>query len=134
MKRIALHKTSARSLLQSLLWLLLLSALIAPKVSVAIVAVSGAHTTSVVFCTGAGLARVTVTPDGQIVPSDETRLPGSPCLLPDHRCEQLALQWHDLAHPHYGQSVLALRRYDEGLSDDHRALSGHSSRGPPTIT
>ena len=94
---------------RALLALTLAAALLAPKLSLAVVAAFGDGYASVVVCTGTGLARVAVAPDGRVVAPDEASEAWSVphCVLPDAATERLERAWSRFAFPRDGAAVVA---------------------------
>jgi len=83
----------AAATLRTAAFVLLACALLAPKVSLALASAIGNGYTSVIICTGGGLARVTVTPDGEIVEDVTERWRGFHCVLSDESTERLRRAW-----------------------------------------
>ena len=109
--------------------MLLVAALLAPKVSLALATAFGNGYTSVVICTSGGLARVTLSPDGDVVEDVSERWSASHCVLNDTASERLARAWQRVDWPLYA----AVATPDElaPAAPPQATRPAVSSRGPP---
>lgn len=112
--------------------LLLVCAMLAPKVSLALVTVFGSNQTSVVICTGSGLKRVSIAPDGQIIDdaSDEDAWVSPHCALSDERSSELERAWHRVNFPQF--APISLVSVVDSISPPNLIRPDVLSRGPPT--
>ena len=109
--------------------LLLVGALLAPKVSLALAATLGNGYSSVVICTGSGLVRVAVSPDGAIVDDESDAWVSAHCVLPDERTSELQRAWQRTGFPEF--AVAALINDVPDMDSSPRLLGAISNRGPP---
>ncbi len=111
--------------------LLLVCAMLAPKVSLALVTVFGSTQTSVVICTGSGLKRVSIAPDGQIIDdaSDKDAWVSPHCALSDERSVELERAWQRVNFPRFApiSSVSVV----DSISPPTLIRPDVLSRGPP---
>lgn len=111
--------------------LLLVSALLAPKVSLAMAATFGSGYSTVIICTGSGLARVSVSPQGDVVEDVSSAWASAHCVLQDERSANLERAWQNTAFPvlrvvaHTEESSIA------GIA--RQTLRFVSNRGPPAL-
>lgn len=115
--------------LRAVALVLLVGALLAPKVSLALASALGNGYTSVVICTGGGLARVTISPDGDIVEDVSERWSAAHCVLNDAASERLARAWQRIDWPRY--AAVATRQEPALAPPPQATRPAVSSRGPP---
>ncbi len=124
-------KRRVRAVAQAAALLMLVCAMLAPKVSLALVTVFGSTHSSVVICTGGGLKRVTISPDGQIVDdiSDENAWVSPQCALPDERTSELERAWQRVNFPQF--APISSISVVDSISPPTLIRPDVSSRGPP---
>lgn len=124
-------KRRVRAVAQAAALMMLVCAMIAPKVSLALVTVFGSSQSSVVICTGGGLKRVAVSSDGQIVDdaSDEEAWVSPHCALPDERTSALERAWHRVNFPQF--APVASFSVVDSIRPPNLVRPGVTSRGPP---
>ena len=110
-------------------FLLLVGALLAPKVSLAVAATFGNGYSSVIICTGGGLARVSLSPQGDVVDDVSDAWVSAHCVLQDSRTTQLQRAWQRTAFPEF-TAVAQLDERSEVVAT-LRLLRTVSNRGPP---
>jgi len=108
---------------------LLIGALLAPKVSLALATALGNGYTSVVICTAGGLARVTLSPDGEVIEDVSERWSASHCVLNDPASERISRAWLHVDWPR--RSVLVTPGERPLAPPPQAVRSAVSSRGPP---
>ena len=108
---------------------LLACAILAPKVSLAVGTLFGEGYRSVVVCTGSGLKRLVVAPDGSLVDDVSEAWAGTHCVLTDGGATSLERRWHTLSQPR----LLALgeRSWSVPARVPLELRPATSSRGPP---
>ena len=109
--------------------LLLVSALLAPKISLAVAATFGSGYSSIVICTGSGLKRVAVSPQGDIVEDVSDAWVSAHCVLQDERSAELQRAWQRAGFP--GFTAQAVVSDAPGPDSPLRLLPSISNRGPP---
>ena len=124
-------KRRIRAVAQAAALIVLVCAMIAPKVSLALVTVFGSTHSSVVICTGGGLKRVSITPDGQIAEdaSDESAWVSPHCALPDERTAELERAWHRVNFPQF--APISSFGVVDSISPPTLVRPDVTSRGPP---
>ena len=110
-------------------FLLLVGALLAPKVSLAVAATFGNGYSSVIICTGGGLARVSLSPQGDIVDDVSAAWVSAHCVLQDSRTTQLQRAWQQTAFPDFSAVAPLVERSQEVST--LRLPRTVSNRGPP---
>ncbi|ASJ70531.1 hypothetical protein [Granulosicoccus antarcticus] len=113
--------------------LLLVCALVAPKVSLALVSVFGTGSTSVLICSDGGLKRVTIAADGEIIADDsEANAWVSPhCALPDARTAEFVRTWQHVRYPQL--TAIAMSHSVDRLWSPTLVRPDILSRGPPAL-
>jgi len=110
---------------------LLVAALLAPKVSLALATALGNGFTSVIICSGGGLTRVMLSADGKVIEDVSERWVGSHCVLNDDDTSRLARAWRRLEWPRLapmssnGPSAASVPRLPP--------WPAASNRGPPSV-
>lgn len=109
--------------------LMLVCALLAPKVSLAVAATFGSGYSTVIICTGGGLARVSVSPQGDVVGDVSEAWTSAHCVLQDERTSRLERVWQSAAFPEF--AVVSCSK--ELPLADSSVLSRQTlcNRGPP---
>ena len=108
---------------------LLACAILAPKVSLAVGTLFGEGYRSVVVCTGSGLKRLVVAPDGSLVDDVSEAWAGTHCVLTDGGVASLERRWHTLSQPRL--LALAERWWSAPARVPLELRPATSSRGPP---
>ena len=124
-------KRRTRAVAHAAALLLLVCAMLAPKVSLALVTVFGSTQSSVVICTGGGLKRVSIAPDGQIIDdaSDEDAWVSPHCALSDERTSELERAWQRVDFPRF--SPISSLSVVDSVSLPSLIRPDVLSRGPP---
>ncbi len=124
-------KRRIRAVAHAAALLMLVCAMLAPKVSLALVTVFGSTQTSVVICTGSGLKRVSIAPDGQIIDdaSDEDAWVSPHCALPDERTSELERAWQRVNFPQF--APISSFSVIDSISPPTLIRPDVLSRGPP---
>ncbi len=125
-------KRRIRAVAQAAALLLLVCAMLAPKVSLALVTIFGSTQSSVVICTGGGLKRVSIAPDGQIVDdvSDEDAWVSPHCALPDERTSALERAWQRVNFPQF--APMSSVNVVDNIRPPTLIRPDALSRGPPS--
>ena len=84
---------------RTLSYLVLCTSLLAPKVSLAVVQAFGGGFHSVVVCTGSGLARITLSPNGDVIDDITTHWTSAHCVLTTEDTDALARRWQHIGYP-----------------------------------
>ncbi len=124
-------KRRIRAVAQATALLLLVCAMLAPKVSLALVTVFGSSHSSVVICTGGGLKRVSIAPDGQIIDdvSNESAWVSQHCALLDERTSELERAWQRVNFPQF--APISSFSVVDSISPPTLVRPDVLSRGPP---
>ncbi len=110
-------------------YLLLVAALLAPKVSLAVAATFGNGYSSVIICTGGGLVRVSLSPQGEVVDDVSDAWVSAHCVQQDTQTISLQRAWARTSFPEF--SVVSQSEEEAQLASTHRLLQTVSNRGPP---
>ena len=124
-------KRRIRAVAHAAALLLLVCAMLAPKVSLALVTVFGSSHSSVVICTGGGLKRVSIAPDGQIIDdvSNESAWVSQHCALLDERTSELERAWQRVNFPQF--APISSFSVVDSISPPTLVRPDVLSRGPP---
>ena len=117
--------------LRALCAVLLALSVLTPKVSLAVSALFGDGYRSVVVCTGGGLKRVTIGPDGGIVDDVSKAWAGSHCVLVEDDVVALARRWSTLRRPVLRDPGLPATPAPSLAPRERQPAV--SSRGPPLV-
>ncbi|WP_430881064.1 hypothetical protein [Granulosicoccus sp. 3-233] len=110
-------------------YLLLIGALLAPKISLAVAATVGNGYSSVIICTGGGLTRVSLSPQGDIVDDVSDAWVSAHCVLQDDRTSDMQRAWLRTAFPEF--IVTSRSEEDLQFAFTQRLLQSVANRGPP---
>lgn len=119
---------SQRSL-RALAYMFLCLVMLAPKMSLAITFALGDGYRSVIICNGAGIQRVTVSADGQVVEDVSQEWVSSHCVMGADVNASLVQAWKSVSYPDF--TSLGLSAENQVELTAVALLTELSNRGPP---